>query len=377
MDFLLSEEQRIFQKTMRDFCEKEIRPVIAEIDREEKFPHEIYDKLVQMGFPGTIYPEEYGGAGSDFVTLIIGLEEISRISMGMAMAQGWVLYAPPVFYAGNEDQKKKYLAPIISGEKKGCFALTEPNAGSDVAALRCAAKQGADGFIISGSKIFITNADTSDYMVLAARTGSFEDRHRGISLFVVNCRSEGIAIKKIPKIGAGAASTCEIVFEDVKVPEEDLLGERNKGFYTLMECLGEFRIVFGVMALGIAQGAFEEALQYAKERETFGKPIGKHQAIQFMLSDMYTQIEASRLMIYRAAWMIDQGMEATKECSAAKLMASETATNTAVKAMQIFGGYGYTLEFPIQRYFREAKLGEIGEGTSEIQRMIIAKQLGL
>ena len=313
MDFLFSEEQRIFQKTMRDFCEKEIRPVIAEIDREEKFPYEIYDKLVQMGFPGTIYPEEYGGAGLDFLTLIIGLEEISRISMGMAMAQGWVLYAPPVFYAGNEDQKKKFLAPIISGEKKGCFALTEPNAGSDVAALRCAAKQGAEGFIINGSKIFITNADTSDYMVLAARTGSFEDRHRGISLFVVDCRSEGITINKIPKIGAGAASTCEIVFEDVRVPKDCLVGKEGEGFRIAMLTLDKTRAGIAAIATGVCQRAVDEAAKFANIRHQFGQPIGRFQGISFMLADMGARTAASRQLTRYAAWMADKDMKNSKD----------------------------------------------------------------
>ena len=354
-------------------------PEEDELDEKEEFSGELTRKMGAIGLFGMFVAEEYEGQGMDYLSYIIATEEIARVdgSQAATIAAGNSLGIAPIYYFGNESQKKKYLPKLCSGGALWSFGLTEPTAGSDAGGSKTTAILDGNEWVLNGSKIFITNADTSDYMVLAARTGSFEDRHRGISLFVVNCRSEGIAIKKIPKIGAGAASACEIVFEDVKVPEEDLLGEKNKGFYTLMECLGEFRIVFGVMALGIAQGAFEEALQYAKERETFGKPIGKHQAIQFMLSDMYTQIEASRLMIYRAAWMIDQGMTATKECSAAKLMASETATNTAVKAMQIFGGYGYTLEFPIQRYFREAKLGEIGEGTSEIQRIIIAKQLGL
>ena len=377
MEFMLNESQRIFQRTMRDFCEKEIRPKIEELDREHRFSPEIYDKLVELGLPGIIYPEEYGGLGLDLLTLVLGMEELSRISLGMAMAQGWVLYGPPIYHSGNDEQRRRFLTPVIKGEKKGCFALTEPNAGSDVGSMTTSARKGADGYLINGSKIFITNADISDYMVLAARTGSAEDRHRGISLFVVDSKSDGITINPLNKIGAGACSNCEIGFQDVAVPAENLLGEENRGFYSLMECLEGFRVLFGVMGLGVAQGAYEEALRYAGERVQFGKPIGKFQAIQFMLSDMYTQIEASRLMIYRATWMIDNGMKATKEASAAKLMASETAMNTAVKAMQIFGGYGYMEEFPIQRYFREAKLAEIGEGTSEVQRMIIAKEIGL
>jgi alkylation response protein AidB-like acyl-CoA dehydrogenase len=377
MEFLLNEEKRIFQKTMRRFCEEQIRPVIEEIDREQRFPYEIYDKLVGIGLPGTNYPMEYGGVGLDLLTLILGLEEISRISMGMAMAQGWILYCPPVFYFGNDEQKKEYFVPVLRGEKKGCFALTEPNAGSDAGSLMTKAKRAKNGYIINGTKMFITVADVSDYIVLAARTGNMEDKHRGISLFLVDSHSKGILVKKLEKIGAGAASTCEISFEDVYVPFANLLGIENRGFYALMKILDHFRVLFGTMSLGVAQGAYEEALNYAKKREAFGKTISKFQAIQFMLADMYTQIEASRLMIYRAAWMIDHGKSATKEASAAKLMASEMAMSVTVKAMQVFGGYGYMLEFPIQRYFREAKLGEVGEGTSEIQRMIIAKQLGL
>ena len=377
MDFLLNETQRIFQKTMRDFCEKEVRPVIEKLDKEHLFSHEIYNQLVEMGLPGIIYPEKYGGSDSDMITLTLAMEELARISMGIAMAQGWVLYTPPVYYAGNEEQKKKFLTPVLLGEKKGCFALTEPNSGSDVGSLLTRAVKGSDCYIVNGSKMFITNADISDYMVLAARTGTVESRHKGVSLFVVDSHSDGIIINRIDKIGAGACSNCEISFQDVRVPFENLLGEENKGFYSLMECLDRFRVFFGVMGLGVAQGAYEEALRYAKERVQFGEPIGKFQAIQFMLSDMYVEIEASRLLIYRAAWMVDQGMKATKEASAGKLMASETAMKTAVKAMQIFGGYGYMEEYPIQRYFREAKLAEVGEGTSEVQRMIIAKQLGL
>ena len=377
MDFLFNESQSIFQKTMRNFCEKEVRPVIEKLDRDHLFPYEIYDKLVEMGLPGIIYPEEYGGLGLDLMTLVLAFEELSRLSLGLAMAQGWVLYAPPVYYCGNEAQKRSYLVPVIKGEKKGCFALTEPNAGSDVASLATTAKKGTDEYIVNGSKIFITNADVSVYMVLAARTGSMKDGHRGISLFVIDSHSEGITINRLAKIGAGTASTCEIGFQDVHIPYENLMGEENRGFYPLMEKLDSFRVLFGVGGLGVAQGAYEEALQYARERVQFGKPIGRFQAIQFMLSDMYTQIEAVRLLIYRATWMIDQGMRATKEASAAKLMAAEVAMNTVVNGMQIFGGYGYMEEFPIQRYYREAKLVAIGEGTSEIQRSIIAKQLGL
>jgi hypothetical protein len=377
MDFLLNESQRIFQKTMRDFCEKEINPDIARLDKEHIFSYEIYDKLVKIGLPGVMFPEKYGGSGFDLMTLVVAIEEIARISLGMAMAQGWVLFAPPIFYCGNEEQKKKYLTPVISGEIKGCFALTEPNAGSDVASIATTAEKGSNGYTVNGSKIFITNADVSDYMVLVARTGSTGDRHRGISLFIVDNRSAGITINRLPKIGAGACSTCEVGFQDVHVPLENLLGEENNGFYALMECLDVFRVVFGVMGVGVAQGAYEEALRYAKKRVAFGQPIGKFQAIQFMLSDMYTEIEASRLLVYRATWMVDQKMRASKEASAAKLMASETAMKTAVKAMQIFGAYGYMEEYPIQRYFREAKLLEVGEGTSEVQRMIIAKRLGL
>lgn len=377
MDFMLNESQRMFQKTMRDFCEKEIRPIIEKFDKEHLYPYEIYDKLVELGLPGIIYPEQYGGLGLDMTTLVVAMEEIARISLGMGMAQGWGLYAPPVFYCGNEEQKKKYLTPVIRGEKKGCFALTEPNAGSDAASLSTSAKKEKDGYIINGSKIFITNANVSDYMVLAARTGTAEDRQKGISLFVLDSHSDGITINTLDKIGAGAAPTCEVGFEDVKIPLDSLMGEENKGFYALMECLDGFRVLFAVLGLGVAQGAYEEALKYAKERVQFGKTIGKFQAIQFMLSDMYTEIEAARLLIYRASWMIDQGIKASKEASAAKVFASETAMKTAVKAMQVFGGYGYMEEFPIQRYFREAKLAEIGEGTSEVQRMIIARQLGL
>lgn len=379
MDFKLSETQEMFRRAIRDFCEKEIRPVAQKLDEEEKFPYEIYDKLIQLGLPGIPFPEKYGGAGGDWLTWTIAFEEISRISAGVAMAEAYVLFAPPIYFVGNEEQKQKYLPAVIRGEIKGCFALSEPNAGSDAASIQLAAEEKQDCYLLNGNKIFATNASVSDYMVVAARTGPEKTGHQGVSLLIVDSHSKGITMRDFKnKLGVRAAPTGEVAFDNVAVPKENLLGEKGKGFYHLMESLTVFRILFGAIGLGVAIGAFEEALSYAKGRVQFGQPIGKFQAVQFMLADMYTSIEASRLLLYRAAWMQDHNIfPCDKEASAGKLMASEAAMNAGVKGMEIYGGYGYVSNLPIQRYFRDAKVMEVGEGTSEIQRTIIARRLGL
>jgi len=377
MEFELSETHRMFKQTMRDFADNEVRPIAEEIDRKEFYPYEIYDRLAELGLAGAAFPEKYGGSDGDWLMLILAMEELSRVSLGVSMAQGWALYAPPVYLLGSEDQRMALLKPVIQGEKKGCFAMTEPDAGSDVNNVRTLARLDGDHYIVNGNKIFITNASVSDHMLTVARTRKERVGHQGLSLLIIDSNSPGITTRDLKKLGARGAPACEIAFEDVKVPSSRLVGEEGKGFYALTKVLALFRSLFGVLGVGVAQGAFDEAIQYARQRVQFGKPISKFQAIQGMLANMYAEIESARLMIYRSTWLFDQGLPCEKESAAAKLIASEVAKRTADKALYIFGGYGYMMETPIQRYFRDAKLIEIGEGTSEIQRMVIAKQLGL
>lgn len=378
MDFRLTEEQEMVRKTIRDFCETEIRPVAQELDEKEEFPFEIYDKLKKLGLAGIPFPEKYGGSGGDWLTLAIAFEELGRVSLGVAMAEGaWYLLGVPIYIAGTEEQKLKYVPPLVKGQIKGAFALTEPGGGSDAGAIRTTARERKGSYLINGNKVFITNANVSDYMMVAARTEPGTTRAHGTSLFVVDSKTKGITVSELRKLGVRAAPTCEVGFEDVVVPAENLVGEKGRALHSLRMDFTSLRVLFGVMGLGVALGAYELARDYAKERVAFGKPIVNFQAIQFMLVDAHVSIEAARLLLYQAAWMIDHGLPARDQASAGKLMASETAMRTVVNAMQIFGGYSYVMDVPIQRYFRDAKVLEIGEGPSEIQRGIIARELGL
>lgn len=379
MDFDLSEEQRIFQKSIRDFAEKEIAPLVERAEEEESFPLELFPKMGRLGYLGIRYPESYGGSGADKIAECIWAEELFRVCRGIATS----LFAHchlgtfPIFAFGTEAQKARFLMPAIKGEKTAAFALTEPNAGSDVQAIESRAHREGKNYILNGSKMFVTNGTFADFVLMAAytdRTKGFE----GISLFVVEKGSRGFHVsRKLKKEGSRSSETAELNFEDCLVPEENLVGAREGVFRNILKTLVEGRVAIAAGATGIARAAFEAALQYSKERVAFGRTIGQFQAIGFKLADMATWIEISRTMIYRVAWMIDQKRSCTAESSMTKLFATEMAEKVTNEAMQIFGGYSQMREFPVGRYWRDARQLKIGEGTSEIQRRIICHQLGL
>jgi butyryl-CoA dehydrogenase len=379
LDFNLNEEQKLFQKTIRAFCEKEIRPIAKKIDQEEYFPKELYKKMGKMGLLGMTVPQQYGGAGIDRVSYMIALEEISRVcgSTGLTVEAHNSLGAGHIYEKGTEEQRKKYLPKITGGEGLAAWALSEPNAGSDAAATQTTAVLDKDEWVINGTKQFITSGDIAEVVTVMAKTDKTKGA-KGISAFIVEKDTPGFKVGQLEdKLGLRGSHTAELIFEDCRVPKENMLDTEGMGFVGAMNILDRGRTAIGAMSVGIAQGAFEESLNYAKERQQFGKPIGKFQAIQWMLADMATEIEAARLLVYRAAYMEDQNVRFTKEASMAKLFASEMAMRATVKAIQIFGGYGYTTDYPVERFYRDIKLCTIGEGTSEVQRMVIARQLGL
>jgi butyryl-CoA dehydrogenase len=379
LDFNLNEEQKLFQKTIRAFCEKEIRPIAKKIDQEEYFPKELYKKMGKMGLLGMTVPQKYGGAGIDRVSYMIALEEISRVcgSTGLTVEAHNSLGAGHIYEKGTEEQRKKYLPKITGGEGLAAWALSEPNAGSDAAATQTTAALDKGEWVINGTKQFITSGDIAEVVTVMAKTDKTKGA-KGISAFIVEKDTPGFKIGQLEdKLGLRGSHTAELIFEDCRVPKENMLDTEGMGFVGAMNILDRGRTAIGAMSVGIAQGAFEESLNYAKERQQFGKTIGKFQAIQWMLADMATEIDAARLLVYRAAYMEDQNIRFTKEASMAKLFASEMAMRATVKAIQIFGGYGYTTDYPVERFYRDIKLCTIGEGTSEVQRMVIARQLGL
>ncbi|MDY7031560.1 MAG: acyl-CoA dehydrogenase family protein [Thermodesulfobacteriota bacterium] len=379
MDFHFSEEQELFRRTAARFAEKEIAPLVDELEQREEFPVELLRRMGELGFLGITYPEKYGGSGGNVTTLCIFLEEVGRISasvaIGTAVQIGGV--SGPVFLFGTEDQKEKYLVPSIKGEKIGAIAMTEPSAGSDTASIHTSAKKGDNGYIIDGAKIFCTNGGIADLYFVTAVTDP-KKGIKGISIFVIERGASGLMVgKSIRKLGLHGLGTHEVVFEGCMVDPDSLLGEEDKGFYNLMRSIERNRIGVAATAVGLAKAAFDDALQYAKERVQFGKPIGMFQGIQFVLADMAVDIELAATMVYKAAWMDDHGIRCNKEASIVKLYASEMVNRVTYKALQVFGGYGYMMEYPLQRYFRDARVFEIFEGTSEIQRVIISRELGL
>jgi len=379
LNFSLNEEQKLFKKTIREFCEKEIRPIAKKIDQEEYFPEKLYKKMGKMGLMGMTVPQEFGGAGIDRVSYMVALEEISRVcgSTGINVEAHNSLGVGHIYEKGTEEQRKKYLPKITSGEGLAAWALSEPNAGSDAAATQTNAILDGNEWVINGTKQFITNGDISEVVTVMAKTDKTKGA-KGISAFIVEKDTPGFKIGQLEdKLGLRGSHTAELIFENCRIPKDNLLGEKDRGFIGAMNILDRGRTAIGAMSVGIAQGAFEESLNYAKERQQFGKPIGKFQAIQWMLADMATEIDAARLLVYRAGYLEDQNQKFTKEASMAKLFASEMAMRTTVKAIQIFGGYGYTTDYPVERFYRDIKLCTIGEGTSEVQRMVIARQLGL
>jgi alkylation response protein AidB-like acyl-CoA dehydrogenase len=377
LNYDLTQEQQLVRDTVREFAESRIAPVAAELDREHRFPYDLVEELAGLGLMGMTVPEEYGGAGADAVSYAIAIEELTRIdsSVAITMAAHTSLGTMPIFLYGTEEQKQQWLPDLTSGKKLAAFGLTEPGAGSDAAAARTTAELRDGQWVINGSKIFITNAgtDITSCVTITARTGEDE-----ISNLIVPNGTPGYEISPpMEKLGWRASDTRELSFRDVAVPEENLLGERGKGFRQFLEILDGGRISVAAMGVGLAQGAYDLAVAYAKEREQFGKPIVKFQAVQFALADMAVEIEAGRALTYKAAWLKDQGREFAKEAAMAKLYTGELSHRAANASLQIHGGYGFMEESPISRLYRDQKILEIGEGTNEVQRMVIARHLGL
>lgn len=379
MNFELTKEQQMIKEMVRDFAEKEIAPYAAKWDEEAYFPVEVFKKMGELGLLGIPFPEKYGGSGGDTISYAIAVEEIGRAcgGTGLSYAAAVSLGASPIYYFGTEEQKQKWLVPMAKGETLGAFGLTEPNAGSDAGGTRTTAVLDGDEYVINGEKCWITNAQYSRQVIVTAVTGKDERGKNIISAIIVPTDTPGFTIRSnYDKMGVRASNTCELVFENVRVPKENVLGDPKKGFKQFLYTLDGGRISIAALAVGIAQAAFEKALQYAKERVQFGQTISKFQAIQFKLADMAMEIELARNMVYKAAWLKDQGKPFTKEASFAKLFASEMGFRVCNQAIQIHGGYGYMKEYGVERHLRDIKLMEIGEGTSEVQRLVIARQLG-
>ncbi|MGH7319194.1 MAG: acyl-CoA dehydrogenase family protein [Candidatus Rokuibacteriota bacterium] len=377
MDFELTDEQALVRRTAREFAEGEIAPVIARYDEAEEFPADVIRKLGQLGFMGALFPAEYGGAGLDYVSYALVVEELSRIDGSVAITM-WAhnsLCSNHIYMFGNEAQKQTYLPPLARGDVLGAWGLTEPGAGSDAAGMKTVAVEEDQGYRLTGSKAFITNASVAATAVVMARTDPAAGT-RGISAFILERGMPGFrAGQQYKKLGLHASDTAELILEGVQVPKANLLGEKNHGFHDTKRVLEGGRIAMAAMAVGLAQGALDQSVRYAKERQAFGRPIAEFQGLQGMLADLATEVEAARLLTLRAAYGKDQGRPVMREASMAKVFASEVGMKCATKAVQIHGGYGYTREFPIERFFRDVKLCEIGEGTSEIQRMVIARHL--
>jgi len=379
VDFNLTSEQKLFQKTVHEFCEKELKPLASKIDKEEYFPKKLYKKMGTMGLMGMTVPQAYGGSGIDRISYMISLEEVSRYcgSTGLTLEAHNSLGVGHIYEKGTEEQRKKYLPKLLNGDGIAAWALSEPNAGSDAASLQTTAVLDGDEWLLNGTKQFITSGDIALVTTVMAKTDKTQGA-KGISAFIVEQGTPGYNVGQLEdKLGLRGSHTAEIILEDCRIPKENLLDTVGNGFIGAMNILDRGRTAIGAMSVGIARGALEESLEYAKQRQQFGKPIGKNQAIQWMIADMATQIDAARLLVHRAAHMEDQNIRFTKEAAMAKYYASEIAMNATVKAMQIFGGNGYMREYPLERFYRDVKLCQIGEGTSEVQKMVIARQLGL
>jgi butyryl-CoA dehydrogenase len=375
MHFELTDEQQLIREAVREFAQAELVPIAAELDRDHRFPHEILPKLAELNLMGMPFPEKVGGAGTDYLSYIIALEEVSRAcaSTGIILSVHISLASWPIFKFGTEAQKDQYLPDMASGRRLGAFALTEPAAGTDAAAGTATAVLNGDEYVLNGSKIFITNAPHADVYIVFAKTDP-EQGTRGMSAFIVEKDTPGFSVGEAEhKLGIRGSSTPPLYFADCRVPKDALLGEEGSGFKIAMQTLDGGRIGVSAQALGIAQAALDASVAYAKERVQFGKPIANLQAIQWMLADMATEVDAARLLVYRAAWCVDNGRPYSTEGAMAKLFASETATRVAGKAIQIHGGYGYTESYPVERNYRDAKITELYEGTSEVQRMVIAR----
>ena len=374
MIFQLNEEQLMMQKMVREFAEKRVAPGAAERDEAETFDRALYNELTELGVSGICFPEEYGGAGGDTLSYILAVEELSRADdgIGVSLSASVSLCAWPIFAYGSETQKKKYLVPLAEGTRLGAFGLTEPNAGTDASSQQTVAVLAGDHYVLNGSKIFITNAGEAETYIVMAMTDKSRGA-RGISAFIVEKDTPGFTFgKKEHKMGIRSSITMELIFQDAKIPKENLLGKEGDGFKIAMTTLDGGRIGVAAQALGIAQSALDHAIKYSKERVQFGKPIAANQAIAFMIADMATKVEAARLLTYRAAYCKDRGLPYSKEAAMAKLYASDVAMAVTTDAVQIFGGYGYSREYPVERLMRNAKITQIYEGTNQVQRMVVS-----
>jgi len=379
LGFRLSEEQETFRLAVRGFAEKALAPRVEELERTETFPMDLFRELGRLGYLGVGYPEEYGGSGGDMVMRCLLIEETGRVNCGFAAAllAHVGLASIPIFKFGTEQQKREYLVPAIHGEKLGAFGLSEPNSGSDAASIRTTAERHGDHYVINGTKMFITNGNIADYVLVAAYTDRAR-RGAGISMFIVDTDTPGFSVsRKLHKTGHHTSETAALAFEDMKVPATALLGGIEGGFQQVTGTLEGGRITHAARSVGVSQAALEAAIRYAKEREQFGQPIARFQAIRHKLARMAMEVEAARTLAWRAAWLFDQGGHCMREAAMAKLFASEVAQRVTWEAVQVFGGYGYITEFPVERFWRDARLMTITEGTSEIRLTIIARELGL
>lgn len=377
MHFKLSEEYEMIRKMVRDFAKNEVAPTAAERDEEERFDRAIFDQMAELGLTGIPWPEEYGGIGSDYLAYVIAIEELSRVcaSTGVTLSAHTSLAGWPIFKFGTEEQKQTFLRPMAEGKKIGAYGLTEPGSGSDAGGMKTIAKRDGDHYVLNGSKIFITNGGIADIYVVFALTDP-ESKQRGTSAFIVESDTPGFSVgKKESKLGIRSSPTTEIMFEDCRIPVENLLGEEGQGFKIAMQTLDGGRNGIAAQAVGIAQGALDASVEYARERHQFGKPIAAQQGIGFKLADMATDVEAARLLTYRAAWLESEGLPYGKESAMSKVFAGDAAMKVTTEAVQVFGGYGYTKDYPVERYMRDAKITQIYEGTQEIQRLVISRML--
>lgn len=378
MENLLTDELKMFQDMMRKFCEKAVKPVAAEIDEKGEYPSEILGKLAEVGVGGIIVPEDFGGSSLGWVGACVAMEELARVSAAVALAAGATSfsYAYPILMAGSDAQKESYLTPVAYGEKTGTLALVEANGGYNEAGIAATAEERGDSYVLNGAKMFVTNADNADYMLVYVKQAT-AGQPENLALFLVDPKSPGIKVTKIPKMGMDAVSTCEVEFNEVAVSKDALICSGAECAKLMMDSLDYSRLVFGAISLGIMQGAYEEAVSYSQSREAFGKPIFTFEAVGFYLADMVKMLTVSRNMIYQTAVMADLRHDFSLEAQVAKLYASESCMWVADRALQIHGGYGFSIEYPISRLFREARLMEVGEGTSENLKAIIVSKLGL
>lgn len=377
MDFQLTDEQLMLQKVVRDFAKNEVEPTAAERDEEERFDREIFNKMAELGLTGIPWPEKYGGIGADYLSYVITVEELSRAcaSTGVTLSAHISLASWPIYQYGTEEQKMNYLKRLAEGTALGAFALSEPGAGSDVASMKMTAQKDGDEYVLNGNKVWITNGGEAEIYVVFAKTNP-DLKHKGISAFIVEKGTEGFSFgKKEKKLGIRSSPTTELIFENCRIPKENLLGEEGEGFKIAMTTLDGGRSGIAAQAVGIAQAALDAATEYAKEREQFGKPIAYNQGVSFKLADMATEIQAARLLTYHAAWLESNGLNYGEASAMAKLFAGDVAMRHTVEAVQIFGGYGYTKDYPVERYMRDAKITQIYEGTNEIQRLVIGRSV--